>query len=158
ELLGDPMALLRARMVQRPQWQQPNAPQEKTPRMHYVASNEKTNTVLVTGPADKVSEAESILKKIDVQESKDAKPGLVGEASLRIDTVPTGTAAEVAKSMQDVYKASATCRITSAGNNRVLVHATPEDQATIAKKILAMESSSTRTKGKALDVGDLDPT
>src|SRR5262249_6144917 len=85
-------------------------------------------------------------------------PVLVGEASLRIYTVPTGTAAEVAKSMQDVYKASATCRITSAGNNRVLVHATPEDQATIAKKILAMESSSTRTKCKALDVGDLDPT
>jgi len=102
--------------------------------MHYITSDERSNSVLVTGPADKVSEAEKILKKIDVQ-----RPGqkavLVGDPILKIYSVAAGTAEALAKTLQDAHKASATCRISSAGNSKVLVYATPEDQMQIAKQI-----------------------
>jgi type II secretory pathway component GspD/PulD (secretin) len=123
-------------------------------RMHFVTSNERTNTVLVTGPADKVAEAEKILKAID-KEEKGQKPIVVGPPFLKIYNVSPGTAEATAKTLQEVYKASATCRISSAGTNKVLVYATPEDQISIAKDI----GDSTEKSGivtKALPVGDMD--
>jgi type II secretory pathway component GspD/PulD (secretin) len=123
-------------------------------RMHYITSDERTNTVLVTGPADKVAAAEAILKRIDV-EQKGQKPILVGPPSLKIYSVKEGTAESIAKTLQEVYKASPTCRISTAGATRVLVYATPEDQEDIARQILtAGEKAGSKTQTFA--VGDLD--
>src|SRR5262249_23607311 len=51
-------------------------------RMHFITSNERTNTVLVTGPADKVAEAEKILKEIDVK-TPGQLPIAIGPPSLK---------------------------------------------------------------------------
>src|SRR6185503_6482775 len=75
-------------------------------RAHFITSNERTNTVLVTGPADKVSDAEAILKKIDIKHNESAKPILVGDPILKVYTVPPGEAEVLAKTLQEAYKAS----------------------------------------------------
>ena len=42
-------------------------------RPHYVASDERTNTVLVTGPPDKIAQAREIMKRIDqIKAQRDA--------------------------------------------------------------------------------------
>jgi type II secretory pathway component GspD/PulD (secretin) len=159
ELLGDTQKMLdqAVRSARQPfERGQPAQPiQLPKIRMHFITSNERANTVLVSGPADKVSEAESILKRIDIETQKGQKPILTGPPVLKIYSVQTGTADALAKTLQEVYKASATCRITTAGTNKVLAYATPEDQIEIARHITdGTEKSS--TKVATLSVGDLD--
>ncbi len=123
-------------------------------RMHYIASDERTNKVLVTGPADKVAEAEGILKRIDV-ENPGQKPVAVGPATLKIYTVAAGTSEAVAKTLSEAYRASPTCRISAAGSTKVLVYAPPEDQIEIAQQILG-HSEKANSKVATLNIGDLD--
>src|SRR6202011_3933402 len=94
------------------------APAAATPkiRMHYVTADERTNTVLVTGPADKIAQARDILKRIDVPQ-QNQPPVLGGPATLKTYPIPGGTAEALAKTLSDIYKNSTTVRITNAGNN-----------------------------------------
>ena len=74
-------------------------------RMHYLSVDEATNTILVTGPADKIAQAEAIIKKIDVPQQNCQKPVLVGPATFKTYSVPGGNADVLAKNLQDVYRA-----------------------------------------------------
>src|SRR5262249_10560595 len=82
DLLGDPKELLRASQPETPRGfgggflggftgGRP-APTAAAPanaqkiRMHYISIDEGSNTVLVTGPADKLAQAAEIMKRIDV--------------------------------------------------------------------------------------------
>jgi len=140
----------------------PGAPATPSPiqlgkiRMHYITSNERTNTVLVTGPADKVAEAENILKRVDKQEDPSHKPVIIGNPTLKIYTVAPGTAEALAKTLGDVYKASATCRISTAGTTKILAYATPEDQEAIARQILGITTEKSGTAVKTFGVGEMD--
>jgi len=122
-------------------------------RLHFITSNERSNSILVTGPADKIAEAESILKRIDVGKTRI----LVGNPELKVYTVAAGAAEPIAKTLSEAYKSSATCRISTAGANKVLVYATPEDQIEIAKQILGTSDKAVGQKTITLDVGDRDP-
>lgn len=114
-------------------------------RMHYIAADERTNTVLVTGPADKIAQAKVILKQIDAQ-SPGQKPILVGSPELRPYTVPTGTANDLVKTLGGIFKESNTLRITTSGSNKILVYATPEDQFEINKQILTSTEKSIKSE------------
>jgi type II secretory pathway component GspD/PulD (secretin) len=91
-------------------------------------SDARTNTVMVTGPADKVAQARAILKRIDVG------PRLVPIAcppSLKIYAVRAGTASAVAKALQQEFKSSTSYRVTAAGDSKVLVYGfLPEQELT----------------------------
>ncbi|MFO0879228.1 MAG: secretin N-terminal domain-containing protein [Gemmataceae bacterium] len=121
-------------------------------RLHFITSNERTNTILVTGPADKIAEAEGILKRIDVG----TKRVLVGQPELKIYNVAAGSADAIAKTLSEAYKASPTCRISSAGANKLLVYATPEDQIEIAKQVLGTTEKAAGLMAVTIDVGDRD--
>jgi type II secretory pathway component GspD/PulD (secretin) len=102
-----------------------------------IASDERTNTVLLTGPVNKVAEAREILQRIDVAVPGRA-PILTGPPVLKMYSVPAGTAEALAKMLQDVYRSSSACRISAAGSNKLLVHASPHDQMAIARQILSL--------------------
>ena len=74
-------------------------------RPHYVASDERTNTVLVTGPPDKIAQAREIVRRLDVGQN-DQPPVLKGPPSLKTYTVAAGNAEAVATTLKDVYKTS----------------------------------------------------
>lgn len=171
ELLGDPKELLRAAQPANspagfggdgeggaPQsgGRQRGAAVIKV-RMHYISSDERTNTVLVTGPADKTALARELLKRIDV-----AQPGqppiIVGPPTLKTYSVATGNAEALAKTLQEIYKNSSTIRITHAGANTILVWAPPEDQIEIAKQIIGSTDVDTRTEKIALTTLDAAET
>ncbi len=119
-----------------PQGGAPAAPAANAPkiRMHYLAVEESTNTVLVTGPANKIAQAKDILKRIDVpQAGQGAIP--IGKPELQTYTVPAGTADALVKTLTTIYRDSSSLKITTAGNNKILVWATPADQIEIAQYI-----------------------
>jgi type II secretory pathway component GspD/PulD (secretin) len=102
-----------------------------------IGIDSRTNTLLLTGTPAKVIEVKEILTRIDV-----AAPGrgpiLTGSPVLKMYTVPAGTAEALAKMLQDVYKSSPSCRISAAGSNKLLVHASPHDQIEIARQVLSL--------------------
>lgn len=154
ELLGDPREMLRAAQAQvRPPGGRGGPPQQPQPqvivqpkiRMHYISFDERTNTVLVTGPANKIAQAREILKKLDVPQPHQA-PVLVGPPILKTYQVPSGGAEAIVKTLQDIYKSSPTIRISSIGNNQILVWAGPDDQFEIAKHIIGTTDQNATTE------------
>jgi type II secretion system protein D len=158
ELLGDPKQMLAAlqqalqpRMDRGDPRMDPRAaptPPANLPkiRMYYLTADERSNSILVTGPADKIAQAKDILKKIDV-----AQPGqktvIAGPPFLKSYPVTPGSADAVSKTLTEIYKASPSIRISAVGNNQVMVWATPEDQFDIAKHITgATETKATPTE------------
>jgi type II secretion system protein D len=60
--------------------------------------------------------------------------------------VPAGNAEALAKTLQDVYKASSTIRISAVGTNQIMVWAGPDDQFEIARHIVGSTASNTTTE------------
>jgi type II secretory pathway component GspD/PulD (secretin) len=141
DLLGDPRELLRllqppapagegssGAILSAPQLASADASQL---RMHYVSLDERTNTVLVTGPADKIAQAEAIMKKIDVPQQKGQQPVHAGPGTLKTYPVSGGNAEVVAKNLQEIYKSVPEIRIAAVDNHSLMVWAGPSDQREI---------------------------
>jgi len=107
----------------------------KLPRMHYVTCDERTNTVLVSGPADKIALARAMMQKLDVPLA--SQPTFIGHPPVGIKTyaVPGGNAEVVAKQLQEAYKETSSVRVAPLGTFSIMVYAEPEDQAAIAKRL-----------------------
>src|SRR5262249_47184695 len=86
------------------------------PPAGYITADEPTNTVLVTGPANKIAQAKTVLQKIDVG----PVPVLIGRPELITYPVPGGNAETVAKNLQEIHKPSATLRIAAIGNSSIM--------------------------------------
>jgi type II secretion system protein D len=184
ELLGDPRELLR--LTQPQQQQQgggfrggfqpgfqgfqggfpggtPQPPQAApaagaTPkiRLHYITVNERLNTVLVTGPADKIAQAKAILAKIDVPRDKEEKPVLTGPPVLKKYPVPAGNAEALAKLLQDTYKNSPSVRISNVGTGSIMVWGGPAEQFEINDYINGGGEKNERTE--LIPMGSQDAT
>ena len=154
KLLGDPREMIRLTQPQQPLGfpgmgrpapaPAPTAATAKI-RMHYVTADERTNTVLVTGPADKIAQARDILKRIDVPQ-QGQPPVLVGPATLKTYPVPGGNAEALAKTLPTSTRPRAPSASTIAGTSSILVWAGPEDQIEIAKQIIGSTEKSTKTE------------
>ncbi|HZY87349.1 MAG TPA: hypothetical protein VFE78_21110, partial [Gemmataceae bacterium] len=174
-LLGDPKAVMAAQaqaaqqarggdrnrgfpgfpgMDRRDEQQQPQAALPHI-RMHYVSCDENTNTVIVTGPANKVAQARDIMKDLDKPPYKDAKPLPLGPPGFQTYSVPAGNAEAIAKTLSEAFKTSPTVRISNAGTSTLIVWAAPADQEEIGKQILGGTEKSQTTA--LVPVGDLDP-
>jgi type II secretion system protein D len=139
KFLGDPRELMRAMQPapvfgRGPQPQPQPQQQTSKVRMHYITADDRTNTVLVNGPADKVAQAKAVMEKIDVKQ-KGQQPIAVGPPELKTYNVPAGNAEAVAKTLQEVYKVSESLRISAVGPNKIMVWAGPEDQIDIARHL-----------------------
>ena len=123
----------------------------------FITSNERAQAVLVVGPADRIAEAKSILKRIDVQGPRTPSRSSSAPPQLKTYSVPTGTAEAVVKTLSDAFKESQSFRISTAGS-KILVYATPEDQITIAKLILeGTGEKGAAPKTETISTGDRDP-
>src|SRR5262249_7923568 len=151
ELLGDPKEMLRLTQPQ-PQFPfgpnffgrggggrdggggQPPAQPAAAPkiRMHYITVDERRNSVLVTGPANKIAQAKQILEKIDVKQGD--QPEIInGEPFLKIYPVPAGNAEALATLFKERYT-NTPVRIQPGGTSSILVWAAPSDQLEIGKQ------------------------
>ncbi len=126
-------------------------------RVHNITYNDTDNTVLVTGPAEKIGKAKEIMERID-RADKGNLPRLVGAPFLKSHDVPTGNAVAIAKVLGDTsFKASATLRIEPVGANQIIAFAGPEEQIAIAKQINeACKTSPPTGEFVALTVSDAD--
>ena len=143
ELLGDPRLLAMQYMQAVQQQQQQNQQRQGQPaspvampkvRMFQITSDERLNSVMVTGPADKIAQAKEIMKKADVPQAGQ-KPISVGSPELKTYPVPAGSAIDIAKTLATIYERSNTVKVTAVGTAAIMVYAPPEDHFDIAKLI-----------------------
>ena len=123
ELLGDPRLLAMQYMQAVQQQQQQNQQRQGQPgapvampkvRMFQITSDERLNSVMVTGPADKIAQAREIMKKADVPQAGQ-KPVSVGSPELKTYPVPAGSAIDIAKTLATIYARSNTVKVTAVG-------------------------------------------
>jgi general secretion pathway protein D len=125
----------------------------KTKPIH-IASNDATNTVFISGPADKVALAKSMLQKIDVPVGgKETPPRLIGPPEFKTYPVPAGNAEALAKQLAEVYKAAPNLRIAAISPTQIMVYAPPEEQFKIAREI---HSSQTPPVAELILLRNLD--
>lgn len=106
-------------------------------RPHYVSCDELTNKVFVTGPADKIAQARSLLKEIDVPRDGQ-EPIKVGPPILKNHAVPSGQAEPMAKMLQSKYRNATSITITPAGTGTLIVVAPAQDQVEIARFLIEL--------------------
>ncbi len=82
-----------------------------------ITSDEQTNTVFVSGPADKLAQAKAILQKIDTGTEK----FITGPAFMKTYAVASGDAEQVAAMMTQNFKDSTVIKIAAVGNSAILV-------------------------------------
>jgi type II secretory pathway component GspD/PulD (secretin) len=151
ELLGDPRELPRA-VGSAPPFggfgrgqPQPPATLAIAPRIrtYHIAADERTNTVLIRGPADTINVAKEILKRIDVPAK--GRRVIDGGASFRSYSLP-GNARAVAKTLQEIYQMSPSVRVTAISDQSVLVYAAPEEHLEIARQLTNFPRASNRSE------------
>ena len=113
-------------------------------RLHFVTSDERTNTVHVTGPADKIAQAKAILAKLDVS-GPGQQPFIIGEPTLQTYNVTPGSADALAKALTDIHKGSSSLRISAVSPSQLMVYAGPEDQIKIARHIQGTKPAGSKT-------------
>src|SRR5947209_9159194 len=119
--------------------------------MFYISADEKTETVYVTGPADKIAQARDIMKKIDVPNPPGQK-----EPQLQRFPVPEGTAADIAKMLREqVFRNSTLIQVQPVGTNQIMVYAPPADLMAIAGILEGGARGSTNVV-KLIPVNTLD--
>ena len=103
--------------------------------MHYVTCDERNNTVLVSGPADKITQARAVLEKLDVPQASRSGALLAGAPFLKTYAVPAGNAVVLAKDLQELSQAMHGLRLAPVGNFSLMVWAEPKDHREIARRI-----------------------
>ncbi len=104
-------------------------------REHTITSEKSTNTVIVHGPADKISQAKAILLKLDQPRNPGDKGLLVGPPEIQFHDLPSGSAETMTKILGDVYKDDASVRIQVAGPSRLFVYSDPQTHSEVTKLI-----------------------
>ena len=127
-----------------------------------VTVDNRTNSVLVTGSALKISLAKKILSEIDV--AKDGQmPVIIGPPELRTYPVPVGTAEAVAKTLQEAYQmTSPSLRAMPIPNSsQIMVYASPGEHMEILAQLKGTEGvvvSDAKTELIPLSVLDATET
>lgn len=123
----------------------------RTQQMHFITCDELSNTVIVTGPLDKLNTARAIMKKIDLQQvGQDAwKPSRMG---IRMHPVTGGNAPDVAKLLTEIYRNSNVVRINAQGPNAILAMAPDHEQFEIAKYIHGVPPEKSPIKTEVITI------
>lgn len=124
-------------------------------KMHAIAADERTNTVFVSGPPDKIALARSVVETMDK-----AAPGqqeyVGGPQFLKTYIVPAGNAEAVAATLNTIYKNATTIKISAVGGTQVMVLANGDEQIEIARLIAGTPPDAGQLVVITLD--DLDAT
>jgi hypothetical protein len=106
-----------------------------------VSVDAASNSVLVTGPADKLARAREILKNFDTGREKVA----VGQPFLKMYPVAGGNAEAISKILQEAYKSTASLKVAAVNSTTIAVWAGPEMQIRIAREILPGQEEKSLT-------------
>ncbi|QEL14438.1 secretin N-terminal domain-containing protein [Limnoglobus roseus] len=90
-------------------------------RLIQITANDRTNTIIITGPPDKLATAEKLLKELDAcpPGQKEYQPS---EPTLKIYAVPPGTAETLARVLNEYHAGSKFVRIAAIpGKDEVMV-------------------------------------
>jgi type II secretion system protein D len=131
--------------------QQPAQPPGKRSKTVTVSSDERTNTVLVSGPPDKIAAARAFLRQLDVG-TGDVR--YKGPPLWNNYDVPQGNAEAFVKILTEHFKGYPEIRVYSVGNSRIMALAMPEEQAQIAKILEGGKASPAATQ--VYSMGSLD--
>ncbi len=120
-------------------------------RQHFITSDERSNTVYVVGPPDKIAQAKQIMAKLDVG----TLPLMAGDPTAITYTVPNGNAEAIVKAFQEtIFKTSTSVRMTAISSTQVMVWGGPEDQFNFAKNLTNIKPASPATELVNLTVLD----
>jgi hypothetical protein len=155
------VALLQQQMQQQQQQQQQQQHAGGTPRPPApkvrpvaVAAAEETNTVIVTGPADKVAEAKQTLTELEEKaRAAGAKEQPAGPAMVKCYKVPDGDAEALSRMLQEKYRSAPSVRVVNLGPSEVMVWAPAADHFDIADLI---SGGLAREKVKLIALGGID--
>ncbi len=111
-------------------------------RKYTVTSDERTNTVFVNGPPDKIAQAKQVIARLDVGTA----PISIGGPVLVTYPVKEGNAEALSKTLNEIHKGSAGIKIAPISNNQLMVLANPEDQMVIANQINGVRPPGTKTE------------
>ena len=111
-------------------------------RAYTVTSDDRTNTVFVNGPPDKIAQAKTFMKNIDTG----TVPIVPGPSVLQTYPIKEGNAIELSKTLNELHKGSPHIRIAPIGNNQLMVLAPPEDQILILQQINGFRPPATKTE------------
>lgn len=127
-------------------------------RVHHITSDDRTNTVHINGPPNKIAQAKQFLAKIDVpQYPGQQKIGTVGRIPQLITyPVPAGNAPALVPTIQEVMKNSPSLRVTAVGTNSLMIYGMPEDHEDIARLLNGIKPSPGPTE--LLPVNGLEAT
>ena len=89
-----------------------------------ITSDQASNTVIVNGPDDKIEQAMTILKSLDVPSN--SGPIRVGPPMFMYHEVPDGNAEAMEKVLKEIYKEDDSIRIMVANPYRLFVWADPQ--------------------------------
>ncbi len=120
-----------------------------------IAPDEESNTLYVTGPADKVSNAKSFMEKFDVKGASNDKPILVGKPEFLTYNVPAGMADAVGAALSENYKSSPIVRIRAVNGNQLMIYAGPSDHFDIQDHIKKITQANDAT-AKVVSVGAME--
>jgi len=136
--------------------QQPVQPAQKI-RMHYVRSDEASNTVFVAGPANVIAQAKDIVERFDKQ-----LPGrdkvLVGPPQVKTYSVPAGMADTLSKTLQERYKEVESVKINAAGTSKIVVAAPADDQVDIQALLVGATEDGDKAEIVPLNTRDSGET
>jgi type II secretory pathway component GspD/PulD (secretin) len=131
-----------------------SAPVVDTKKLLFITSDERTNTLLFTGPVDKMAEAEALARRID-QKRAGSEKILLGDPTIKTYSVPAGTAESWDKLLKETIK-SPVLRISVVPGNQLLIHAYPQDHFDIAKTLAGNKETKVEAKNATIDCGDRD--
>ncbi len=123
--------------------------------MHYISIDESINTIMVTGPADKVALAKKTIEGLDKPDPDNPNQQKIpnGPPILKEYYVQNGNAAALATALQTRYKDASGVTIQPAGNSTLIVYAYPSDQIEISQIIFGDDS---KPKVEFVDCGSQD--
>jgi type II secretion system protein D len=115
---------------------------------------EQTNTILMTGPADKIVAATNLIKEIDI--GKSPRP-IGGDIMWKTYNVPTGTAEALAKQLAEQYKGTS-IKLMAVGNNQIMASGFPADQIDIEAQLKMPEGTKANVEVVVIPLNISDPT
>jgi len=123
KFLGDPKVIL--------EFVNKKGEKVQRPREHTISWDDSLNTIIISGPLDKIAKAKDVLKEIDVGSDL----YVVGKPFMQRLDVSTGNADILAKALKDIHKSSENLKIDNIGNTAIYVWASPNDQFLVAKTL-----------------------
>lgn len=118
---------------------------QPAPQFVRISTDQRTNTVFVSGAAEHIAQAKAVLAKIDVAAQGSPRLAL-GPHLLKTYSVAAGNARAVAEALQRIFRGETDVEITALSNNQILVWADPEDQLAVARHLIELQPAPLATE------------